>query len=1102
MAPIRVLRTRLLKPRLPPACLPRPRLVRSVAHALGGPLVAVTAGAGYGKTTLLVQAIDAAGLPTVWCSCDRDLPHAGAVLAHLTVGIAERFPGFGVGLSSVGHPNDLVRDLWDEVAVTVSDDLVIALDDVHLLPRGAAAVLAELVESAPPQVHFVLASREELPFSLARLRAAGAREVTERELALTADETAALLAAWGHRDGPPIAALMDRTEGWAAGLVLASQAVARADRIVPAEFEYLAEEILGALAADERQFLLDTAVLGRFTPALAAAVSGRADAEDRLNDLVARHLFTVRLGDAGDWYRYHHLLQEALRHQLGAAPERARACHRRAAEWWSGQGEVLEAARHLLEAGDPQAAADALEPAAEQLARSEHAGALAELLERIPSRLRADRPALVLAGAMALIVRARFEEDFAHFAEAVSSLVELGDHERAAIGLVQLQHAMLLAGASPSQRIALAAPLAEQISPRAPLLPAGRLLLAAGYAYGGRFEDAEEELGRAGLAAAAVRAPLLGVLARVVRAFYVELWRGVPERAIAALRQACLALEREAASDRLNSAVFARILLAYAQMAIGHEEVVEEASERREEQRQRGIGQSGARRSMPWGETYARIVLGRWEEAAATAPPPEASLAAGVRTSYGYRNRVVAARLAGHRGDRATAETQIALARAEMANFGRAFDDAMFLADLALAAHDVGLPELAAELSDQARASAAEMGLPWWTARAALVGAHVRGEDPDGDARLAEALALTDRHGYVELWTRRERPIACVLLVRALARGLGPAGAAERALVVGGVAMLAEALGQAGELAEVRARLAALVARVPEAELPLVDRLLRDPDRAVRESARQTWLALRARPRSSLRFVTFGDLRVLRDEHPVPASAYGRAKSRTLLAAVLASGGRAHKEQLCEWLWPELRPERALAALRTTLYELRRAIEPEVDAGHERSCLVADADMVRVVLHEGDSWDAGELREAAGLLGGSAAAHCDALARAASLVGGPFLAEWPYEDWAADTRVELEQLHGELLEGLVRGLGAAGRHTEAVPHARRLVRMAPEREASQRLLMTAYASSGERALALRQFHACRAVLRRTQGIEPGPETRALYRTLLGSVTPA
>ena len=54
----------------------------------------------------------------------------------------------------------------------------------------------------------------------------------------------------------------------------------------------------------------------------------------------------------------------------------------------------------------------------------------------------------------------------------------------------------------------------------------------------------------------------------------------------------------------------------------------------------------------------------------------------------------------------------------------------------------------------------------------------------------------------------------------------------------------------------------------------------------------------------------------------------------------------------------------------------------------------------------------------------------------------------------------------------------------------------PERESWHRALMRLYARSGDRALALRQYHACRALLRRDLGIEPGPGTRALYEEIL------
>jgi DNA-binding SARP family transcriptional activator len=83
-----------------------------------------------------------------------------------------------------------------------------------------------------------------------------------------------------------------------------------------------------------------------------------------------------------------------------------------------------------------------------------------------------------------------------------------------------------------------------------------------------------------------------------------------------------------------------------------------------------------------------------------------------------------------------------------------------------------------------------------------------------------------------------------------------------------------------------------------------------------------------------------------------------------------------------------------------------------------------------------------------------------------------------------------------VVEGLARALAAASDPQGAVTRYRRLLALEPEREGWHRSLMRVYAGAGERALALRQFHACRTVLRREQGIEPGPETQSLYLELL------
>jgi class 3 adenylate cyclase len=300
-----------------------------------------------------------------------------------------------------------------------------------------------------------------------------------------------------------------------------------------------------------------------------------------------------------------------------------------------------------------------------------------------------------------------------------------------------------------------------------------------------------------------------------------------------------------------------------------------------------------------------------------------------------------------------------------------------------------------------------------------------------------------------------------------------------------------------------RARVAALAGDVPGADIALLDTLLRDPAPAVREAARRSWNRLRSRPRAALRIASLGHLTVLRDGVPVPDGGYARPRARALLACILAEGGRAHRETLCERLWPDLAPDRAAAALRTTLHELRRAIEPELDAGDPASFIAADAEWVRLVFTESDEWDAAELRRIA-------AAAPDAppperlalLRRAESLAQGPFLEEWPFEDWAAGPRDDLLAIDAALAGALADALSAAGDHRGAVLRLLRLVARDPERESWHRALMRVYREAGERALALRQFHACRTILRREQGVEPDRETRDLYLEILADEDPA
>ena len=122
--------------------------------------------------------------------------------------------------------------------------------------------------------------------------------------------------------------------------------------------EYLADEVLTALAPEIKDFLVRTSVLARFTPELCDAVLGREDSAAVLADLARSNMFLVSLDARGEWYRYHHLFGEVLQLELGR--EAARELRRRAAAWCRAQGLVEEAIEYAAAAGDAEVVAELL----------------------------------------------------------------------------------------------------------------------------------------------------------------------------------------------------------------------------------------------------------------------------------------------------------------------------------------------------------------------------------------------------------------------------------------------------------------------------------------------------------------------------------------------------------------------------------------------------------------------------------------------------------------------------------------------------------------------------------------------------------------------
>src|SRR5437660_3309874 len=427
--PTSILATKLYLPRLRPNVVSRPRLLERLNAGLHRKLTLIAAPAGFGKTTLVSEWVEGIARPTAWLSLDEGENDPTRFLAYLVTALQTIAATLGEGVLGVLQssrpppPEAILTALLNEIT-TLPDQFVLVLDDYHVIDaKPVDLALTFLVEHLPPQMHLVIATREDPLLPLARLRARG--ELTElraADLRFTPSEAAAFLnSVMGLNLSPGnIAALEDRTEGWIAGLQLAALSM-RGREDIP-EFiraftgdhryilDYLVEEVLTRQPEPVRSFLLQTAILDRLSGSLCDAVTGQEKGNVRLEALEHGNFFVVALDDQRHWYRYHHLFAEVLSAHLRAEqPEQVATLHRRASAWYEQHGSAADAIRHALAAFDFARTADLVELALPAMLRSRQEATLLGWLRALPDELVHVRPVLSVGYAGALLVSGEFE---------------------------------------------------------------------------------------------------------------------------------------------------------------------------------------------------------------------------------------------------------------------------------------------------------------------------------------------------------------------------------------------------------------------------------------------------------------------------------------------------------------------------------------------------------------------------------------------------------------------------------------------------------------------------------------------------------------------
>ncbi len=453
-----ILMPQLYIPRPNPKLVLRPRLMDRLGSVQDFRLTLISAPAGFGKTTLLSQWLAGPAALAIrervgWVSLESDL---NLVRFWIYLISAVETIEAGTGQDAMGLIDNTNPQVQKAITTLINDiagsdkPFILILDDYDVIEDPEVhASLGFLLNHISPNLHLVISSRIDPPLPLARLRLQRHMlELRAADLTFTLDEAAAL---YNHVLGlklspDDLAALEERTEGWAAGLQAAALALQTAGedgqgkpsgqaskdaRAFIQEFtgnqryilDYLVEEVLRRQPAYLQSFLLQTSILDRLSGPLCDALTGRDDSQSILEALDTANVFLFPLDEERGWFRYHRLFADVLRHQFQIAHAGgAQENHHRASCWYEQQGMIDQAIEHALAARDFSRAEDLLEPSIGSIIdRQGRLHQVAQWIEAIPPDHRREHPQLNFWYALVLMLigRAQDWEEPLREAEAV-----------------------------------------------------------------------------------------------------------------------------------------------------------------------------------------------------------------------------------------------------------------------------------------------------------------------------------------------------------------------------------------------------------------------------------------------------------------------------------------------------------------------------------------------------------------------------------------------------------------------------------------------------------------------------------------------------------
>jgi len=393
--------------------LVRERVNTLLAGCLDHPLTILHAGTGFGKTTALLSFIKAHQIPVFWFTVSPTDRDSVVFLVNLFTACNQGTAGIGdealhmLEMDEMTHQDALIA-LLNSFSRQVSGETLLVLEDFHHV-RDIPEIMHLvdwMADHLSWKVHLVITTRRSLDFSsINRWRAKdNLLELGDRDLAFNPGEVSELFESeYGiSLDPGQIQQLFEKTEGWAIGLQMVWQSLRNnptlgVEKILLGEgesrkalFAYLAEEVLERLEPSMQQFLLKTSILAELETETCDCLLDKTDSENYLQQLHTSGLFVDELRPGV--YRYHHMFSEFLQSCLDRDTQNVRLLHRKIASYYFAHQFWEYAIGHYLKAGDYAKVNQVLEEQGEGLIQDGRYESLEYWIREIPEKVRHSYP--------------------------------------------------------------------------------------------------------------------------------------------------------------------------------------------------------------------------------------------------------------------------------------------------------------------------------------------------------------------------------------------------------------------------------------------------------------------------------------------------------------------------------------------------------------------------------------------------------------------------------------------------------------------------------------------------------------------------------------